>query len=64
MSQVRYIPYHSIGKKEGVLLALKIDQMCIHRENECWIKEPLIGVSEETISAEGEYKMILNPNLF
>lgn len=64
MSKVRYIPYHSIGKKEGVLLALKMDQMCIHGETECWIKEPLIGVSEETISAEGEYELILNPNLF
>lgn len=62
--QVRYIPYHSIGKKGGVLLALKIDKMCVHREEECWINEPLIGVSEETISAEGEYEMILNPNLF
>lgn len=62
--QIRYIPYHSIGKKEGVLLALRIDKMCIHRERECWIKEPLIGVSEETISTEGDYEMILNPNLF
>lgn len=64
MSQVRYIPYHSIGKREGVILALKIDRMCVHREGECWIDSPLIGVSEETISAEGEYEMILNPNLF
>lgn len=64
MSQVRYIPYHSIGKKEGVLLALKIDQMCIYREEAYWIKEPLIGISEEMISAKGEYQMILNPNLF
>lgn len=64
MSQVYYIPYHSIGKKEGVMLALKIDKMCVHQEQEYWIKEPLIGVSEETISAEGEYEMILNPNLF
>lgn len=64
MSQVRYIPYHSIGKKEGVLLALKIDKMCVHKSDAYWIKEPLIGVSEEMISAEGEYQMILNPNLF
>ena len=64
MSRVRYIPYHSIGKKEGVLLAVKIDRMCIYGDNECWVKEPLIGVSEETISAEGEYQLILNPNLF
>lgn len=64
LSKVRYIPYHSIGKKEGVMPALKIDRMCVFREEECWVKEPLIGVSEETISAGGEYQMILNPNLF
>ena len=64
MSQVRYIPYHSIGKKEGVLLAFKIDQMCVYKEVPFWIKEPLIGVSEEMISAKGEYQMILNPNIF
>lgn len=64
LSRVRYIPYHSIGKKEGVLLALKIDRMCIHREEAYWVRDPLIGVSDETISAKGEYQMILNPNLF
>lgn len=60
---VKYIPYHSIGKKEGVLLAVKIDKMCVHSEQDIWVKEPLIGVSEETVAAEGEYQMILNPNL-
>lgn len=64
MSQVRYVPYHSIGKKEGVLMALTIDRMCVHKEKACWIREPLIGVSEEMISAKGEYQMILNPNIF
>ena len=63
MTQVRYIPYHSIGKREGVLLATKIDRMCIHIEEEHWISKPIIGISEEIISAEGEYQMILNPNL-
>lgn len=64
LSHIRYIPYHSIGKKEGVLPALRIDQMCIHGERECWVYEPMIAVSEEAISVEGEYDMILNPNLF
>lgn len=64
MEGIRYIPYHSIGKKSGVLPAVKIDRMCVHREEECWIEEPLIGISEEEISAGGEYEMILNPNLF
>ena len=64
LDQIRYIPYHSIGKKEGVLLAIKIDKMFVCGEKEYWIEEPLIGVSEEMISTEGEYQMILNPNLF
>lgn len=64
VKNVRYIPYQSIGKKEGVLPAFQIDKMCIHRDTECWVEAPLIGISEEEVSAGGEYEMILNPNLF
>ena len=63
LAKVRYIPFHSIGKKEGLLLAVELDKMCIHYEQEIWIDDPLIGISEEKISSEGEYQMILNPNL-
>lgn len=61
---IRYIPYCSIGKKEGVIPAVKIDKMCVHREDAVWIQKPLIGISEEEIAAGGAYKMILNPDLF
>lgn len=61
---IRYIPYSSIGKKEGVLPAFQADKMCVRQEEECWVESPLIGVSEEMISAGGEYDMILSPNLF
>ncbi|MEE1314815.1 MAG: sigma-E processing peptidase SpoIIGA [Faecalimonas sp.] len=64
ITRIRYVPYCSIGKKEGLLPTLKIDRMHIYGEKECWVQEPLIGVSEEMISAEGAYEMILNPNLF
>lgn len=60
----RYVPYRTIGKAEGVLPVFRVDRMCVHRNEECWIESPLIGISEEKISAEGEYEMILNPNLF
>ena len=60
--KVRYIPYHSIGKKEGVLLVLRMDGMRIRGKKEHWIDSPIVGISEEVVSAEGEYKMILNPN--
>ncbi len=64
LQKVKYIPYHSIGRTEGVLLAVHIDRMRICGEQECWIEKPLIGISEQTVTAEGEYKMILNPKAF
>ena len=60
----RYVPYRTIGKAEGVLPVFRVDRMCIHRDTDYWVEGPLIGISEEKVSAEGEYEMILNPNLF
>lgn len=60
----RYVPYSTIGKAEGVLPVFRVDRMCIHRDVDCWVDKPLIGISEEKISTEREYDMILNPNLF
>lgn len=62
--KVRYVPFHSIGKKEGLILTVQMSRMHILGERECWIEKPMIGISEEMVSAEGEYKMILNPNIF
>lgn len=64
VENIRYIPYRSVGKKEGVLPAFQIDRMCIRRGEELWVEAPLIGISEEEISQGGEFDMILNPNLF
>lgn len=64
MGDVRYIPYQTIGKNSGILPAFHIDKMCVYRDVEYWITSPLIGISEEKVSARGEYDMILNPNLF
>ena len=64
VKNVRYIPYKTIGKKEGVLPIFRIDRLCVHGEISCIIETPLIGVCEEEISTGGEYEMILNPNLF
>lgn len=61
---IRYIPYQTIGKKEGVLPVFRIDQLRIYGEKECYVDAPLIAICEEEISAGGEYEMILNPNLF
>ena len=38
--------------------------MCVENDEIHWIKNPLIGISEEEITAEDTYQMILNPDIF
>lgn len=64
MEKVRYVPYHSIGKPEGVLPVLRIDKMCVENGRIHWIQRPLIGISEEEISSGDSYQMIVNPDIF
>ena len=64
MNSIRYIPYRTIGKSEGVLPVFHIDKMLVCGEKVCVVDSPLLAVSEEKVSMGGEYEMILNPNLF
>lgn len=57
-----YIPYRTVGK-EGIMPVFCIRKMCIHLKEEKWIEKPVIGVSEERVSEQEEYQMILNPDL-
>ena len=61
---IRYIPYRTIGKGDGVLPVIRIERLRTRGEHTCDIENPMIGISEERVSARGEYEMILNPNLF
>lgn len=60
----RLIPYHSIGKKSGVLPGYQLERIVVEtRENTKEYREVYIGVSEEILSEVNTYKMILNPRL-
>lgn len=59
---LRYIPYHTIGKKEGVMPMFSIDCMCLYLEEEVWVDKPFVAVSEEGF-CEGDCKLILNPDV-
>lgn len=63
-SGLRYISYQSLGCKNGVLPLIRLDKMCVRREEDYWIADPLIAMSENMLSTGGEYKMILNPDVF
>lgn len=59
---IRYIPYHTIGKGKGVIPILPIDRVCVAGEEEQWIEQPMIAVSEDS-SFGSEYDVILNPDI-
>lgn len=61
--KVRYIPYRSIGKTDGLLPAVRLEKLCIHEKSDRWVKEPLVGISGEDISTDGMYRMIVHPDL-
>lgn len=59
----RAIPYHSVGKKSGILYGYRVPEMTILRqgvEKKC--KEVYLAVSEEEIAGE-EILMLLHPAL-
>lgn len=59
---IRYIPYHSIGKAEGILPIVTLDRMYIYGKEKALIEKPVIAICEEDISAD-DYEMIMNPDL-
>lgn len=59
----RYILYHSIGKKEGIMPLIRLDRMkIIEGTHFKWIEYPLAAISEERLSEEN-YQVILNPDI-
>lgn len=65
VTSVLYIPYNSVGKKDGVLPAVKADRMEIEKEGRrVVIEEPYIAISKASLSPEGHYQMLLNEKLW
>lgn len=58
------IPFHSIGKKRGILRGFVAERIRIESENgEKVVNQVMIGICEEALSMKGEYSLILNPML-
>lgn len=60
----RAIPYHSVGREHGIMEGYEIPEMIISEDGEKlrWQKI-MVGISENAVSAEGKYQMILHPDL-
>ena len=60
----RYIPYHTVGTERGMMPAFQAESLELDtKEGRRQLKNPWIAVSEGAVSSEGEYQLILNPDL-
>ena len=60
----RLIPFHSVGKRKGMLEAYSIEKLEMKKEGECIvIEKPMIGITKEVIATNEKYQMILHPAL-
>ena len=60
----RAIPYHSVGKKNGILCGYEMDCLMIDTdERKIIIEKPVIGISEVPVGSSKTYQIILQPEL-
>lgn len=64
VKDIRFLAYHSIGKENGMLPVIRLEKMYVKAEQEQWVNGPFLGISEENVTAEGAYDLILNPDIF
>lgn len=58
----RVIPFHSVGKRNGMLRGYQLEEMIIETEaGEKLCKDVFVAVSEELLTEGKAYEMILNP---
>lgn len=58
------IPYHSLGNTNGMLEALIGEYLSVQIDGETYVIErPVLGLTDESLSGDGSYHLILNPNL-
>ena len=61
----RYIPYHAIGTEHGTIRAFQAEYLELQRDDRVWERKekPWVALYENPVSADGEYELILHPEL-
>jgi stage II sporulation protein GA (sporulation sigma-E factor processing peptidase) len=59
-----YLPFKTVGQKEGLMLAITLEDLCIHTPREVvHIEKPVFALSFEPSTLGKEYKVLLNSRL-
>lgn len=58
-----FIPYHSVGNKQGMLMAVTLEKLLIcYKENWITVHNPVIALSPELLSDKTHFQMIIHPD--
>lgn len=61
---VRYIPYHSLGKENGLLPVVTLDYMYINREKDpVCIQKPVCGIAKDKLFQNNMCQILLNAQI-
>lgn len=60
----RFVPYRTVGQKKGMLLAVTLEDLCIHTPKEVvHVENPVVALPYDPSALEQEYKVLLNSRL-
>lgn len=62
-TRIRMIPFHSVGKQDGMMLAIRMDRMCLTGALQGEVKDPLVAICKESVAGDGSYEMIVSPDV-
>lgn len=61
---LRMIPFRSLGKDNGMIMGLVIEKMTLRQNGyEHTVTSPVIGLSKGSLCTNGQYQMILHPDI-
>ena len=64
ISKFRCIPYSSLGKQNGMLLGIRIDEIEVFTEDENkTTKNVIIGIYDKSLTKRGEYRALIGIDL-
>lgn len=59
-----YVPYHSVGKTDGLLKGFTADEIVIARSEQVFRQQkPFVALSPAPLNRQGRYQMLLHPDL-
>lgn len=59
---VRFISFHTVGMKDGVMPLISVERMYLHQEMGRTVEKPLLAISAEIVSTD-DYELILSPDV-